>query len=228
MIEHIVESFIDLHKVLEIFGTDSNWCYRGHACSDWSLVPKVGRKPFDKINDRALFNQWKSRGYQYFEREYKNDLDYLTLGQHHGLTTRLLDWTENPLVASYFAVCDYEQNDGIVFAVRINDVIFSKEDPWKYKGIASFIPKGIGARVVRQWGCFTLHSPPTLSISQDNMNKEDLHRIIIKHSCKKKLRFDLYHYGIGAEMLFPGLDGWSQDINWQYENNDEWINLRNL
>ena len=52
------------------------------------------------------------------------DLDdhfgWLFLAQHYGVPTRLLDWTENPLVAAYFAVLDHPDDDGCIWALRIS------------------------------------------------------------------------------------------------------------
>lgn len=103
-----------LEKVLEVLGLafsgEAIW-WRGHADAvNWALRPSVFRKRRNgqPYNENALINNFQMRAYGRLSHRPRprSELEWLLLAQHYGLPTRLLDWTESPLVALYFAVSE--------------------------------------------------------------------------------------------------------------------------
>lgn len=85
-----------------------NYIYRGHGDSSWKLEPTLDRIVKDPNSSRRnkLLSQFKyeTRGRRGRNpAELYDENDWWALGQHHGLATPLLDWTESPFVALYFA-----------------------------------------------------------------------------------------------------------------------------
>jgi hypothetical protein len=92
--------------------------FRGQANYRYKLVPSIFRiNEFkaDKYNEAEIYQEFIRR-YPEHSNSHKNIFEWLTLMQHYGLPTRLLDWTTNLLVALFFAVKDEKHEDGAVFA----------------------------------------------------------------------------------------------------------------
>ena len=90
-------SYISKHKK-----EDDLLFYRGHADANYCLQPSIFRNEKWQRNERAMYNELLINCPDDFEKCHSH-LEKLVEMQHYGLPTRLLDITQNPLVALYFA-----------------------------------------------------------------------------------------------------------------------------
>jgi hypothetical protein len=100
----------------------SPFAFRG-MCGDWDLSTSLQRlrHPLATLRtvEKVMFRNF--RKYAYHEAaSVKSEWEWLSLAQHHGLPTRLLDWTYSPFVAMHFATNELDKmdRDGVIWMVN--------------------------------------------------------------------------------------------------------------
>ena len=218
-----IDSFLKLHDIIAQYRKHKFWIFRGQADEQWPLLPKIGREPYSGVHEKQVFEAWKRRAVEYATLRVESDWDWLAIAQHHGLATRLLDWTINPLNAAFFAVREHRKGNAIVYAVSFKKTKMAQDThPLDIDGIGVFWPRGVVPRITRQGGLFTIHGRPFSPMAQDAEELYDFHQIVIAEAYRKELLSELSFYGINAATLFPDLDGLSSFINWTIENREYW------
>jgi hypothetical protein len=223
-----------LAEYLEVFDAlftnphDPFW-FRGHDDISWVLCPSALRYSDELIRERAINSLSEFRRIQEYRFPKAPGPDevfkWMQIGQHHGLPTRLLDWTQSLATALYFA-CENPARDGLVIAINprdLNRVSLPKQgidvvDPHanetiirKYFSLGSK-PKKRGLktvavkpawnsdRIILQQGMFTLHGD---EFCLDKKQAPSLIGVPILQSVKLKLRHQLERIGVAEMFIFP-------------------------
>lgn len=232
-----------LNVVTSMKSSHEKLWFRGHASEDFTLMPTVYRAPYSWENEAALLHQFKARAVRFLDYIPRDDIEWLFIMQHHATPTRLLDWSENALVALSFAVnyrnglkekaaniwClnPYILNTNIRFNTqdyeKIPNICESKELQEMYISSRQKFPIAIigpqnTERIIAQKGVFTLF-PNKESFKMEDLEGAEkfLIKITIKAENIESIKQDLYYIGLTETSLFPELDSISKELKRYYE-----------
>lgn len=194
---------------------DDHFIFRGEDDAGYTLQPKYGRHNSSVRRDslsieKHMLNEFKRRGAPHVTHLPTNDWEWLAVAQHFGLATRLLDWTENPLVATFFATASDNLEDRVLYVLRKGDFPSANEvaSPFKIRKVTMYMPKHMATRITAQSGVFTVHPQPASVFQHDA-----LERWIIKSEAVIDIMITLDSYGFNSASVFPGLDGLALHVN---------------
>ena len=236
-----------LQSIAELSGDRKLW-FRGHAKSSWSLVPTIAReqcyggkrRTLRPDDEWMLLHRFRRRCYAAMGRAI-SPIEAMFLARHHGLPTRLLDWTANALVALYFACSEAADQEGRLWAMSPYDergdidvfgLIHITSDPELIEGMGAqgiriLFPFFNSPRVVAQDGAYTVHPDPWRPLDcyrnepfeKGRLDIERLYAWPIPSEAKIKILRQLSGLGITRRTAFPDLDGvarslWETQVLW--------------
>ena len=200
--------------------------FRGQLV-DKPLIPKIGRLAISDIKnfEKKLFRDFNKRYLAYTLKTYSNEWDLLALGQHFGLPTRLLDWTESALMALWFATeKDIKESHSVVwiFMPDEEDILEEKKStsPFETASTKVFSPNHISERITAQSGWFTCHKlneqGKFFRFEMLKKYNEKLQKLIIKKEAFSEIRVKLNTMGINSVTVYPDLIGLTRYLLWKH------------
>jgi len=225
--------------------------FRGLSDGKHKLVPSVGRNQeygdgrvphFTYEQEKKLLRRFRRFAYAQLGR-LPDEWEALFMARHHGLPTRLMDWSVSPLVALYFACSSNAKRGGRIWAFPRckNDqpldasagalegkqpalVEYHGLKPTQYDKVLTVYPVWNAPRIIAQGGLFTWHSNPcvpldkyrNVELKENNLSPKTLFSWKVPWTKKADcLRF-LEMCDVNRKSLYPDLDGLAAGL-WQTE-----------
>ena len=220
-------NWVDFERwISEVSGITDTTIFRGQSKA-WKLLPSIARK----INDQRLLKLEKVSMAQFQERAPRtlqvvpeSDWDWLVTAQHHGLPTRLLDWTEDPMIAMWFALREASPTDSApeiwVMTPLATDVIDDLKHSRPYAGsrTKAFRAGFNHPRIKAQKSWFTAtkfvdkSSMAFIPIERNQTLRKRIQRLRISAFAVPRLQEELKERGYTVAKLMPDTDEVASDI----------------
>ena len=234
-----------------------SWAFRGQSDSRWPIYSTLSRYLLAfNVNKKAWPHQ-EERILRIFKRKAHhflknippdNDvLQWLSLMQHHGAPTRIIDFTWSPFIAAFFALhrsttesavwaiyppgFDYrkkvELKDGTV--LEPGKLWIGNDENYKrlyVNGTSPFViqgdPQAMNERLIVQSGTFAIPSVIDKPLEELLLYYKDTDRVLVKFVLNtKSIRDEAMSYfhviNINESTLFPGMDGMARSIAYELE-----------
>lgn len=211
--------------------------FRGQASSAWQLKPSLGRsRDEDLKKEKMLIKRFIQTASPYLSEALpRTAWDWIFLMQHYRVATRLLDWTEAPLVALYFAVSSHDNIEADAALWCLDPIRLNREARLKFsydmelpafgiddKVLDNYLPDKLedgtsemfpiaaigqrnSRRMLAQSGTFTIHHIKHYPIEEIG-ESQHVWRYIIPAATKQEILKELDYLGYTKLMLFPELD----------------------
>ncbi len=215
--------------------------FRGQGNSEYKLLPSMYRCEVDPKYEREITRDFLIELSQYDHAIPQTGVSKLLYAQHHGLPTRLLDWTKSPFIALYFAVEKEDDKDAAFFCLNprslnvqtlmesntipttdnilLDDYIINSQSKNVQRAPVAEYPLAVRptesfGRLAAQTGLFTIHGSKKIGI--DELPVVQYAKIIIPGNKKMKIKQDLFQLGWSRASVYRDPDSIAASIRYAW------------